>query len=346
VSDTIHSEVESYSLSLIIFFILECPTCYGLIEDFILEKRAHILQTHMDLIKIMSQLSNTRIVPFYQEITALRAQITNLTARSVYLSVKSNGLDLLWRTLNEKIDLFLQTLDSTTYLKVESLLKFSNHIFTVHNTTMFQYAGIHQYLVTSYYILQNTVRARMEQHNTALTILQNLGTEMKSYMKKATSAASHAMTKKYDLMQKIKLSYEASQTAVARAIEIRADAFNLTAKLTPVNARAIQVKLYAQTCVGSIDAWLKNATTTLVYAQGVIRTIEITLPDYSTVSCDFSYLSIYKKHDAFQNVISRNQFRSFKQSVRSFTRVVRSFKKNVFIISNMTLCFRFLCTQN
>ena len=237
----------------------------------------------MELVKIMSLLSGTQITPFYQEITALRTKISNMTSKAVSLKTKVDGLDMLWGTLGQKIELFMKTLDKTLLLKMDTMTECGNQIIVIHNQTMFRYYEIHQILINDYLLLKNTVQARMQQQHEALEMLRRLGAEMTGYLNTATSAASSAMTRKYDFMQKIRLSYEAAQTAVQSATRIRSEAFNLTSRLTPVNARAIEVKVYAQGCVGSIDAWLKNATSTLVYAQGVLRMIEITLPDNSQV---------------------------------------------------------------
>ena len=159
---------------------------------------------------------------------------------------------------------------------------------------MHQYIDIHMFLINNYNLLHNTIRARMMQQAETLNMLKNLGKEMLTYLEKAQGVATAVTTKKYDLIQKIRLSYEAAQASVKRATEIRAESFNLTAKLTPVNARAIEVKAYAQTCVGSIDSWLKNATKTLEYSQTVLRMIEITLPDHTKVSIT---------HISYQNVL-------------------------------------------
>ena len=233
---------------------------------------------------VVSLLSGREIIPFYQGTTSLRMQIHNLTVRSTTLNSKVNGLDFLWNVLSEKVDLFMSTLNGTIHVKMERMTKCGNEIFIIHNSTMFQHVFIHQNLINNYYLLQNTVRARMMQQKETLNMLTNLGKEMNAYLTKADSVSKDVMTKKYDLIQKIQLSFEAAQSAVKRADQIRWESFNLTAKLTPVNSRALQVKTYAQTCVGSIDAWLKNATTTLEYAQHILRMIEITLPDHSKVN--------------------------------------------------------------
>ena len=233
--------------------------------------------------QVVSLLLGRDITPFYQGTTSLRMQIHNLTIRSMSLNSKVNGLDFLWNLLGEKIELFMSTLNGTLYVKMNKMTERGNEIFLIHNNTMFQHVYIHQFLINNYYLLHNTVRARMMQQEETLNMLKNLGKEMGAYLEKAEEVAKAVMVKKYDLIQKIRLSFEAAQTSVKRAGEIRSESFNLTAKLTPVNARALQVKGYAQTCVASIDAWLKNATKTLEYSQRILRMIEITLPDHSVV---------------------------------------------------------------
>lgn len=288
-----------FFLKLLNLHILECPTCYGLIEDYILEKRAHILETNLAMTKVFSLLSAREIIPFYQGTTSLRMQIHNLTIRSTNLNSKVNGLDFLWNILSDKVELFVSTLNGTLHVKMERMTSCGNDIFIIHNNTIFRHFYIHQNLINNYYLLHNTVRARMMQQRETLNMLTNLGKEMKTYLTKANGVSKDVMTKKYDLIQKIQLSFEAAQSSVKRADEIRWESFNLTAKLTPVNSRALQVKTYAQTCVGSIDFWLKNATKTLEYTQNILRMIEITLPDHSKVSISqFKYFNWVKKRDA------------------------------------------------
>lgn len=242
------------------------------------------METNLAMTKVISLLSGRDIIPFYQGTTSLRMQIHNLTVRSATLNLKVNGLDFLWNVLSEKVELFMSTLNGTLYVKMERMTRCGNEIFFIHNNTMFQHVYIYRNLINNFYLLHNTVRARMMQQKETLNMLTNLGKEMKAYLQKADGVSKDVMTKKYDLIQKIQLSFEAARSSVKRADEIRWESFNLTAKLTPVNSRALQVKTYAQSCVGSIDAWLKNATKTLEYAQNILRMIEITLPDYSEVS--------------------------------------------------------------
>lgn len=270
----------------------ECPTCYGLIEDSVLEVRLDIFKTAVEISKLVAMLSSMQITPFYQEIVSLQSSVTNITDKAKESKITVTGLDFLWRTLGDKIGVFISTLKVSTMTKIETLLKYSNNIITSHNITFNQYALVYRHLIDNYNLLQNTVRARMEQHNMALTQLHNLGAEMKTYLTKATTTVNTALNKKYDLKQKIQLSIDAATQAANMAEEVRIQVFNLTAKLTPVYARAIEVKKYAEDCVGSIDAWLINATSVLDYAKSVQSTVVISLPDHSMVSYFVSGINI------------------------------------------------------
>ena len=139
------------------------------------------------------------VQPFFQAITSMDLSLVNITARANDGKLVASGLDFLWQSLEDKINIFLDTLQSSVMVKVKNLLVIANSIFSTHNTTIYQYTGIYKYLIRSFNLVNITVRARMQQQNIALNQLQNLAEEMQKYVNMATSNANIILTKKYDM---------------------------------------------------------------------------------------------------------------------------------------------------
>ena len=267
--------------------MLECPVCYGLIENSVLAVRQEIFIVQQRIKEIISSISMIQIIPFFQAITSMQESIKNITVKANSWKVTVSGLDLLWQTLDDKINIFLNTLQSSTMAKITILLHEANAIFTIHNLTVYQFSDIHRFLILSHSLVQNTVNARMQQQVVALNELNKLASEMTRYVSKATTRSNSVLTKKYDLMQKIRISINAAKQAADSALIIRNRAIALTSTIGPVHDRAVIVQIYAVKCIKSIDAWQINATSTLGYAQKVLTDIKIAIPNHSAV---FAYL--------------------------------------------------------
>ena len=283
-------------------FIIECPVCYGLIEDSVLQLRKNISFVQYKISNMATKLSTLNVSPFYQSISSMRADVINLVARADQGLLTASGLDLLWKSLDDRVNLFLSTLSNSTYSKLENLLITANTIFSTHNSTVFQYSAIFNYLITSYNLINNTVRARMQQQGVALEQLRNLGVEMGGYVAIATRRTNEVLTKKYDLKQKIQVSINAATQAANSAKSTRENAFNMTWTFSPVNSRGIEVQNIARTCLIAIQDWFNNASKVLLYAQNVFNATGASLNDYTQVTfkdCSKKYL----KHSCINNFV-------------------------------------------
>lgn len=259
----------------------ECPVCYGLIENSVLLVRKNIFEVQLDISNVMMSLSARQIIPFLQGITSMQGSLDNLTLTANAAKATLTGLDFLWQSLENKINVFLTTLQGSTVTKMYILLNGSNAIFAIHNTTVYQYSNIYSLLISSHNLVNITVRARMLQQIVALNQLNNLANEMTGYVTMATTNANSVSTKKEDLIQKIQLSINAASQAANMALTIRYQAFNLTSTLTPVHTRGTAVQVYAQTCIVSIQKWITESTNALAYAQKMLSSIAISIPDNS-----------------------------------------------------------------
>ena len=262
---------------------LECPLCYGLIENSVLAVRKEIFEIQVEISKLVSSSSMTKIQPFYQAITSMQASILNMTIQANSSKLSLSGLDLLWKTLADKINVFFNTLQGSTMTKMNILLNEANAIFIIHNMTVYQYSAIYRFLIVSYNIVHNTVRARLQQQTVALNELNKLAAEMTKYVTTVTTTSNTVLTKRYDLVQKIRISINAAKRAAESALIIRNRAIALPSVLSPVYTTALSVQKYATTCIDSIDAWLINATSTLGFAQSILTNINIAIPDHAAV---------------------------------------------------------------
>ena len=243
-----------------------------------------MLLVEIKLKMIYSGISSMAIMPFFQGVDSMKISLLNITSRAKDGRFTASGLDFMWKSLEDKINILLKTLQGSVMLQIEDLLVTANSIFSSHNTTMYQHAEIYEYLITSFRLVNITVRARMQQQIIALNQLTNLASEMQKYVTMATANANSVLAKKYDLKQKIQLSINAAKQASNLAITTNALAFNLTLRLTPVYQRGQEVESYASTCVEKINSWLQNATSTLMYAQKTLSNIAVSIPDYAQVN--------------------------------------------------------------
>ncbi|XP_047134204.1 laminin subunit gamma-1 [Hydra vulgaris] len=292
----------------------ECPVCYGLIENSVLQLRSNILQVQIQILNMVSKLSSMTVSPFYQSISSMRSDIINLARRADQGLSVASGLDLLWKSLDNSVNLFLNTLSNSTYAKMESLLMGANNIFAIHNSTVFQYSAIFNYLITSFNLINNTVRARMQQQGVALEQLRNLGNEMVGYVAIATRRTNEVLTKKYDLKQKIQVSINAAVQAASTAKLTRETAFNMTFTFEPVLLRGREVQSIARTCLAAIQDWFRNASRVLLYSQTVLNATTSPLVDNSKNITSLGFLT----------QALRDRFNGFTTSVFSLTTNVNS----------------------